>query len=126
MNERCIDPTDLYRVCKRHPINGGNCRFHSWPGNCDDGLRDVVQHEQLQAGRQNQGHNRFTNPGELVLDPFAGIMSVPYMAIKMGRHGHGVELNHAYWRDGLQYLRSAETEIRTPMLFDLASFHEGT
>lgn len=84
-----------------------------------------------QTARQQQNHicplqldiierviNRFTNPGELVYDPFGGIMSVPYMAIKMGRRGYGVELNHSYWRDGLQYLRSAETEIRTPMLFD--------
>jgi len=84
-----------------------------------------------QTARQQQNHicplqldiierviNRFTNPGELVYDPFGGIMSVPYMAIKMGRCGYGVELNHNYWRDGLQYLRSAETEIRTPMLFD--------
>ena len=22
--------------CQRHPRNGGHCRFHSWPGNCDD------------------------------------------------------------------------------------------
>jgi len=84
-----------------------------------------------QTARQQQNHicplqldiiervvNRFTNPGELVYDPFGGIMSVPYMAIKLGRRGYGVELNHSYWRDGLQYLRSAETEIRTPMLFD--------
>jgi DNA modification methylase len=87
-----------------------------------------------QTSRQQQNHicplqldiierviNRFTNPGELVYDPFAGIMSVPYMAIKTGRRGLGVELNHNYWRDGLHYLRSAETEARTPMLFDIAA-----
>lgn len=88
-----------------------------------------------QTARQQQNHicplqldiierviNRFTNKGELVYDPFGGIMSVPYMAVKMGRRGYGVELNHNYWRDGLQYLRGEETKIKTPTLFDIDDF----
>lgn len=62
---------------------------------------------------------RFTNRGETVFDPFGGIMSTPYMAVKMGRRGIGVELNASYWRDGLAYLRAAEVEASSPMLFDL-------
>ena len=34
----------------------------------------------------------WTNPNDIVLDPFAGIGSVPYTAVKMGRRGIGVEL----------------------------------
>ena len=63
---------------------------------------------------------RFSNRGETVFDPFGGIMSVPYMAVKMGRRGIGVELNANYWRDGLTYLRTAELEATAPTLFDFA------
>lgn len=62
---------------------------------------------------------RFTNPGETVLDPFAGLMTVPYRAIKLGRVGIGIELNADYWRDGVTYCRTAEEEVAAPTLFDL-------
>lgn len=64
--------------------------------------------------------NRFTNPGELVFDPFAGLMTVPYMAVKQGRLGLGIELNDQSWRDGIVYLRLAEQEVDHPTLFDLS------
>lgn len=63
--------------------------------------------------------NRYSNPGELVFDPFGGIMTVPYVAIKMGRKGYGVELNPDYFRDGVGYLREAEAASEVPTLFDL-------
>jgi len=63
--------------------------------------------------------NRYTNEGESVMDPFGGIMSVPYMAVKMGRRGLGIELNRDYYQDGIIYLRQAEDEITAPTLFDL-------
>jgi DNA modification methylase len=62
---------------------------------------------------------RYTNKGELVYDPFGGIMSVPYRAIKLGRKAKGVELNHGYWIDGVNYARSAEQDISAPSLLDL-------
>ncbi len=65
--------------------------------------------------------NRFSNEGETVLDPFAGIMTVPYMAVKMGRIGYGIELNSDYFRDGLTYLNNAEIERTSPTLFDIAN-----
>lgn len=61
---------------------------------------------------------RYSNAGETVFDPFSGLATVPYMAVKMGRRGHGVELNTAYWRDGVRYLREAEVERSAPSLFD--------
>ena len=66
--------------------------------------------------------NRFSNPGETVFDPFAGLFSVPYMAVKMNRKGCGVELNADYFRDGIGYLKAAEQAINMPTLFD---FMEG-
>lgn len=62
---------------------------------------------------------RFSNKGETVFDPFGGLMTVPYRAIKLGRNGYGVELNHDYWLDGVKYCRAAEQEISAPSLFDL-------
>ena len=57
--------------------------------------------------------------GETVLDPFAGIGTVPLRALQLGRRGVGVELNPGYFTDAVAYLRAAEREIATPTLFDL-------
>lgn len=62
--------------------------------------------------------NRYSNPGDLVLDPFGGLMTVPYIAVKMGRKGYGIELNADYFRDGVGYLETAEREMSSPTLFD--------
>lgn len=62
--------------------------------------------------------NRYSNPGDVVLDPFGGLMTVPYMAVKMGRYGVGIELNTDYFRDGVNYLESIEAQISQPTLFD--------
>jgi len=62
---------------------------------------------------------RFSMPGETVYDPFAGLATVPYRAVQLGRFGLGCELNHAYWLDGCSYCRSAVAEMRMPSLFDV-------
>ena len=62
---------------------------------------------------------RYSNEGELVADPFAGLFTVPYEAVKMNRRGKGVELNPDYFRDGVGYLESADAEKDAPTLFDL-------
>lgn len=60
---------------------------------------------------------RYSNPGDLVHDPFGGLMTVPYRAIKLGRRGSASELNTAYFFDGVQYLQAAEKEVAMPDLF---------
>lgn len=65
---------------------------------------------------------RYSNKGDVVFDPFGGIQTVPYCAIKMGRFGLSTELNHEYWKDGLSYLMEAEAEVSAPTLFDLIDF----
>lgn len=60
---------------------------------------------------------RYSNHGELVHDPFGGLMTVPYRAIKQGRRGSASELNTAYFFDGIQYLKAAEKEMAMPDLF---------
>ena len=61
---------------------------------------------------------RYSNKGEMVFDPFGGIGTVPYCAVRMGRRGLSTELNYDYWRDSLTYLREAEIEKTSPTLFD--------
>lgn len=61
---------------------------------------------------------RYSGPGDVVLDPFGGIMTVPETAVKMGRYGYGIELNPGYFADGVEYCRSAEAQVEQPTLFD--------
>jgi DNA modification methylase len=68
---------------------------------------------------------RYTNAGEIVLDPFGGIGSVPYQAIKMGRIGWMIELNQEYWRCAVGYCEAAENEVNVPTLFEMAVEERG-
>ncbi|WP_322979169.1 DNA methyltransferase [Pseudomonas sp. C11] len=63
--------------------------------------------------------NRYSNPGEVVHDPFGGLMTVPYRALKLGRRGSASELNTGYFFDGVQYLQAAEKDMAMPDLFAL-------
>ena len=62
--------------------------------------------------------NRYSNVGDVVYDPFGGLMTAPMVAVKMKRYGKGCELNKDYFRDGVGYLQAAEDEIEMPTLFD--------
>ena len=62
---------------------------------------------------------RYSNPGELVYDPFGGLFTVPLRAIRMGRRGRAVELNPGYFLDGVAYLKAEEQRLSMPTLFDL-------
>ena len=61
---------------------------------------------------------QFSMPGETVLDPFGGLMTVPYRAVLKGRKGVGIELNPSYFLDGVAYCKAAEREMSMPSLFD--------
>lgn len=62
---------------------------------------------------------RFSNPGDLVFDPFGGLMTVPVRALKHGRRGRSVELNPGYYLDGVKYLQAEERKRDMPSLFDV-------
>lgn len=68
--------------------------------------------------------NRYSNEGDIVFDPFGGLMTVPMAAVRMKRKGYGIELNPDYFRDGVGYLQAAEEEIETPTLFDFLGIQE--
>ena len=52
----------------------------------------------------------WTNPGDIVLDPFAGIGSVPYQAVLLHRRGLGVELKSSYYQQAVLNLRNAAVD----------------
>jgi DNA modification methylase len=63
--------------------------------------------------------NRYSNKGEIILDPFGGIGSTPYQAIKLGRKGWAIELNEEYWENAVGYCEVADAERHVPTLFDM-------
>lgn len=87
--------------------------------NGDQSNRAVEKHVcPLQFDIVDRLIERYSNPGELVYDPFCGLGTVPYRAILKGRKGGGSELNPGYFMDQAHYLRSAEKQVSMPSLFD--------
>lgn len=60
-----------------------------------------------------------SNEGDIILDPFGGLMTVPYRAIMKDRYGIGFELNPSYFIDGASYCKAAEQQMNVPTLFDI-------
>lgn len=52
----------------------------------------------------------WTNPGDVVLSPFGGIGSEPYVACQLGRRGIAVELKSSYYRQMVANLRSLASQ----------------
>jgi DNA modification methylase len=59
----------------------------------------------------------YSNPGDVVLDPFNGIGSTGYQAVKMGRKYMGIELKPEYARQAAKFLERAAGSAAS--LFDL-------
>jgi len=62
----------------------------------------------------------WSNPGDVVLDPFAGVGSVGVVAIERGRRFLGTELKASYFGTAARNLRQAEAKASAPTLFDMA------
>lgn len=58
----------------------------------------------LQLEVIRRGIDLWTNPGDVVLSPFAGIGSEGYVAIELGRKFIGIELKESYYRQAAQNL----------------------
>lgn len=67
---------------------------------------------------------QFSMEGETVLDPFGGLMTVPYRAIQRRRKAIGIELSHSYFLDGAAYCKAAAEEVSMPALFDIAQIEQ--
>lgn len=63
----------------------------------------------------------WSNPGDIVLDPFSGIGSTGYQAILMGRRYVGVELKESYYKQSIRNMDEADRQRATAevSLFDM-------
>lgn len=105
-----------------------------------DVWHDIVRMRTLNLEQSNRGREmhvcplqldiverlieRYSARGELVYDPFGGLMTVPYCALGLKRRGRAVELNPGYFLDGVKYLQMRERELATPTLFDFMETDE--
>ena len=88
--------------------------------NAEQKRRDLQMHVcPLQIDIVERLIDRYSNKGDVVLDPFGGIGTVPLTAMKMQRYGMAIELNNSYFRDGVGYCKAEEEEQEVPTLFDL-------
>lgn len=60
----------------------------------------------LQLEVIRRGIDLWTNPGDIVLSPFAGIGSELYVAVEMGRRAVGVELKSSYYQQAVRNLHA--------------------
>lgn len=60
-----------------------------------------------------------SNPGEVVLTPFAGVGSEMYASVELGRKAIGVELKGTYFRQAERNLRSLDSKVPSQDMFDV-------
>ena len=88
--------------------------------NSDQRARNLTMHVcPLQFDIVDRLIGRYSNPDELVFDPFGGLMTVPSRAVRAGRRGRAVELNPGYFLDGVKYVQAEEHKRNLPSLFDV-------
>jgi hypothetical protein len=61
----------------------------------------------------------WSNPGDLILSPFAGIGSEGHESVKLGRRFVGIELKESYYIQACANLREAENAAREETLFQI-------
>lgn len=87
-----IDPSDTlqYRSAREHDDERHICPLQL----------DVIR----------RGVDLWTNPGDVVLSPFAGIGSEGFVALEMGRRFIGAELKESYFNQAAQNLANASKQ----------------
>lgn len=92
------------------------------PSNTLQGFRDVRQTKDerhicpLQLEVIERGIALWSNRGDMVLSPFAGIGSEGYVALKNGRNFIGFELKESYYKQALKNLEHSKQEQEAGML----------
>lgn len=128
MRKPGVNPNPVPKDVDKYPVS----LWQQWasPVWMDINPSDTIQHKSarehlderhicpLQLGVIERGLALWSNPGDLVLSPFAGIGSEGYVSIKRGRRFIGCELKPSYWTSACSNLRTAEEEANMPSLFD--------
>lgn len=119
-NETPISPdvTNEEWIEWAHPVWWGiresdTLQYQSARENADD--RHICP---LQLGFIRRCVRLWSNPGETVLSPFAGIGSEGHVSILAGRRFVGCELKPSYWQTAVKNLEAAQIESDLPSLFD--------
>jgi hypothetical protein len=103
-------PLLWYGITEPDTLNA--LRKKGYGGVLDARERDDDRHIcPLQLGLLERAIGLWSMPGEVVLDPFSGIASTGYEALKADRLFVGIELKPAWWRVGVRNLRRAEQDI---------------
>ena len=78
----------------------------------------------LQLEVIRRGIELWTNPGDIVLDPFTGIGSTEYVALKSGRRAIGCELKPSYYKQAVSNCLAALAEGTVEDLTDAKTEYE--
>jgi hypothetical protein len=73
----------------------------------------------LQIDIVNRLIRRYSNEGDIVFDPFGGLMTVPSRALALNRKGRASELSAPYFFDGVKHMQAAERKVEMPTWFDV-------
>lgn len=90
-----------------------------WDGAREEGDEKHVCPLQLEVIRRPV--RLYTNPGEIVLDPFMGIGSTAVVALEQGRQAVGFELKESYWRMACRNAEGQKAASRQQGLFESAA-----
>ena len=107
-------------------INESSTLQHKESGKYYEGARtdkDVKHMCALQLDTIERCIKLYSNPGEIVLDEFAGIFSTPYMANLLGRKSIGIELKPEWYTRGVKNLHISDSEVKAKN-FNLLSLLE--
>jgi DNA modification methylase len=134
--ERCNRPYGLEEYFGENgPIKGilSHERFRRWATTVWDDVRqtDTLQFRAARDGSDERhicpisldvprrAYQFWTNPGDTILTPFAGIGSEMYVAVEMGRRAVGIELKESYFKQALSNMRTVTK--KNVGLFEVAS-----
>jgi len=103
-------------VLKWTDSKGNNRQTHTM-GRDDDDERHLAP---MQLETVRRLIRMYSNPGEIILDPFSGQGTTGFVAIEQGRKYKGCELKPSYWKLSERVLKYAVSESKKESLFDLA------
>jgi DNA modification methylase len=126
---------ELIRTSQKHPKQVSRNEWIDWAECCWTGIKETdtlnvrgTKGEEdtrhicpLQLGTIDRLVRLYSNPGEVVFSPFAGIGSEGYVALQNGRRFYGCELKTEYVRAAEKNLAKAvaSREDQSPRLFDM-------
>jgi site-specific DNA-methyltransferase (adenine-specific) len=85
---------DWYGDVSKSKVNDNDKNHHHW-GQSESGMADII--------------DRFTYPGDLVLDPFCGAGTTGVAAVKMNRLFRGIETDEAHIETSKRRLADASS-----------------